>query len=405
MRALKAQFFLSYAIVGSLMPLLSIFLRDEKGFDNYQIGIVMACISVAAMFSPILITLLADLRVDARRMLACSYGTTALVLLYLNFAEGFFPIAVAFAIYGISIVAIFPLQDGFFFSAKRQAEVAGGKPLSYPGVRVWGTIGFILPSLVLWLAIHLGSNTSAITYCAAGFSLLSFGNTFLLRKVVLPPEEVDPDDQRGWLARSFAPTASALRMLVSPKCRVLCIAVALAAGSSTVYHNFFGPYITKNFGVGDKWVGLIMMIGVVLEIGYTIALPWLIARFGGKWVITVGFAAMSLRMGLLAHYPSITTALVTQISHGLEIMAIFVVPVMIFDKLAGDSYRNSIQGAYSMLMAVFRVVGSMLAGFIASLDTVLAFEYGSVLALAAFLLVLFYFKEPSTVTKSVESAG
>ena len=53
MRALKAQFFLSYAIVGSLMPLLSIFLRDEKGFDNYQIGIVMACISVAAMFSPI----------------------------------------------------------------------------------------------------------------------------------------------------------------------------------------------------------------------------------------------------------------------------------------------------------------------------------------------------------------
>ena len=155
--------------------------------------------------------------------------------------------------------------------------------------------------------------------------------------------------------------------------------------------------------IKEEWIGLIMNVGVVLEIGYTIALPWLIARFGGKWVITVGFAAMSLRMGFLAHYPSVATALVTQISHGLEIMAIFVVPVMLFDKLAGDSYRNSIQGAYSMLMAIFRVLGSMLAGFIASIDTVLAFEYGSVLALAAFFLVLFYFREPSTVPKSVES--
>ena len=54
-------------------------------------------------------------------------------------------------------------------------------------------------------------------------------------------------------------------------------------------------------------------------------------------------------------------------------------------------------------MAVISGVVLIIAGFIAGIDTVLAFEYATVLALAAFLIVLFFFHEPSKAPKSLES--
>ncbi len=394
MRALKLQFFLSYAIVGSLAPLLSVYLRDEKGFDKTQIGLALSGTAIASLFSPLLMTLLADLRVDARRILAGSYAATAAILICLNFTSGFFVTSVALAIYGVSIVAMFPLQDGFFFSAKRRADSAGDPAPAYPAVRVWGTAGFILPSVALWYALEFGANTSAITYCGAAFAVLSLANSFALPRVILPPPPALPDTSGSWFRRAFAPTTAALRLLFSPKCRILCLSIALAAGSSTVYHNFFGPYATEILHIEDKWVGIIMNVGVVLEIGYTLALPWLLNRLGAKGVVALGFAAMSARMAILALFPSAFNCVATQISHGIEIMAIFVVPVMIFDRLSADSFRNSVQGAFSMLIASFRFVGSMLAGAIAQIDLLVAFGYGSVLALSACILILLFFREP-----------
>ena len=47
MGAIKAQFFLSYAIIGSLMPLMGVFLKEEKGFTDFRVGVSMALANVA----------------------------------------------------------------------------------------------------------------------------------------------------------------------------------------------------------------------------------------------------------------------------------------------------------------------------------------------------------------------
>ena len=49
-RSVKAQYFLAYAPLGSLGPLLPVFLKDSKGFTEWHFGMLIA--ATAARGSP-----------------------------------------------------------------------------------------------------------------------------------------------------------------------------------------------------------------------------------------------------------------------------------------------------------------------------------------------------------------
>ena len=75
---------------------------------------------------------------------------------------------------------------------------------------------------------------------------------------------------------------------------------------------------------------------------------------------------MAIRLSLLATFPEIQIAILIQIFHGLEILSMFVLPIMYLDQVAGPGFRNSIQGAFTILISVpSRLVGFLLAGEVA----------------------------------------
>lgn len=125
---LRLQFFIAYAVVGSFMPLLSLYLREAKGISDFQFSIAMACMSASHLFSPSLFTLLADLKIDPRHVLAgaLGIGTAALLTLHQTTSP---TLAIALvAIYGLAQVAMFPLMDGFFFSSAEDVKRSGADP-------------------------------------------------------------------------------------------------------------------------------------------------------------------------------------------------------------------------------------------------------------------------------------
>ena len=196
MGAIKTQFFVSYAILGSLMPLLGVFLKDVKGLSAQQVGLASGLTSLAMLTSPVLITLLADTKLDSRRILAVAFAMSATVLAAMGAAQTPFATIVLFMLHGFAFVAMLPLMDGFFFSYAEEIGKAnrlkegekigssgGVMAPTYPRVRVWGTIGFILPSLILWWAIREGADSSVIVPCAILFCVLSLLNSFRLPKV------------------------------------------------------------------------------------------------------------------------------------------------------------------------------------------------------------------------------
>jgi hypothetical protein len=104
---------------------------------------------------------------------------------------------------------------------------------------------------------------------------------------------------------------------------------------------------------------------------------------------------MTIRLSLLAMFPSVKMALFIQIFHGLEILSMFVLPVMYLDQVAGEGFRNSIQGAFTILISVpSRLIGFLLAGEIArTMSSREVIYVSSLLCALGMLIIIFFFKE------------
>lgn len=394
MRAIKAQYFLSYAVMGSLVPLLSVYLRSDKGFSAFDVGLSGALMSVAMVISPALITLMADKRIDTRRILAVAFSATALVLTAIYFSPEVKITLILFLFYGMGFVAMLPLQDGFYFSYAEQCRLSATPVSSYPLVRVWGTTGFIVPSLLLYSLIEFfGYSSSVIVPCSVVFALLSMINSFRLPKVSVA-EPFGEDKNLGDGKKKRLPTVAALKVLISPEARFLSLGLVLAFAATTAYYGYISLYYAEVIGIPQSQIGLYLSIGVVLEIGFTLMMPVLQRWIHLKGILIAGLFFMGLRMLLLAAFPTIWMVLITQIGHGLEALALYVVPVMFFNRLAGNEFRNSIQGVYTMMVGgCSRVIGGVTAGVVAqSTGLTTLFYYSGCLSMASLAVIVFFFR-------------
>jgi len=345
------------------------------------------------VISPVLITLLADKRIDTRRILAVAFSVTAGVLVAIYFSSSVTVTLILFLFYGMGFVAMLPLQDGFYFSYAEQCRLSATPVSSYPLVRVWGTTGFIVPSLLLYGLIEFFEfPSSVIVPCAVVFCLLSMVNSFRLPKVkVAEPVALDEKTESG--KKRGLPTVAALKVLISPEARFLSLGLVLAFAASTAYYGYISLYYAEVIGIKQSHIGLYLSIGVVLEIGFTLMMPFLQRWIRLKGILIAGLFFMGLRMLLLAAFPTIWMVVITQIGHGMEALALYVVPVMFFNRLAGNEFRNSIQGVYTMMVGgCSRVLGGLMAGVVSGIGLTTLFYYSGCLAMASLAVIVFFFR-------------
>jgi PPP family 3-phenylpropionic acid transporter len=383
MTAIRRQFFVSYAAIGSIMPLVTVFLREQGGFDFLQIGLAMALMGVPTLCSPALITLLADRNLDTRRILATAFSCSAVVLTLMFFSGNIALTLVLFVCHGLASVAMLPLQDGYFFSMSEEERKRTGISVEYPTVRIWGTLGYILPSLILYYPLLKGAEPRLILPCSVFFCLLSLANSFTLKPVARPTGHVP----------SRMPSRQALRAIFAPNARWLSIGLFFALLAAATYYAFIGNYLDEVVKVPKPYIALIINLGVLVEVGCTLLMPWLQSRIRLKGILVLGLCCMVTRMLLLSFFPSPVVAVLAQLGHGFEVLALYVGPVMFLNRLAGDEFRNSIQGIYTMaVVGSARVIGSLSAGYVASIfDLRWNLLLGAGLATCALLIIALLF--------------
>jgi PPP family 3-phenylpropionic acid transporter len=380
--SLKFQFFITYAVLGAIMPLLPIFLMEEKNFTEQQVSFAFSFSAIGLVITPMLMTLLADLRYQSRRIIACTLSVAAAMLCALYFSDGVALTLLCYSLFSLSYTPVFSLLDGLFFSEKRQRELEDKPTGVYGHIRLWGTIGYIIPSLGLFFILRHSQLGGALLFCAIAFCIAAIIATFFLPA---PPP-------RASSKKSGLPSLQALKALVSPDARWFTIGLCFALLGVPAYYMFFSPYLI-DIGVHKKWIPIIINIGVFFEIFYIQQLERIRRVLRLKGIMIAGFTAMGLRLLLLALFPSVITAVATQLLHGLEILALIVVPVMYLDRIASDGFRNSIQGVYSMtILSSTRIIGALAAGKIATHNLTHAFYWAAALAFTGAIILALKFK-------------
>lgn len=394
MDGLRTQYFLMYAGIGCLGPFLPIYLSRQQGLTDAEVGLVLGVGGFAILLTPILMTRFADLGIQTRALLAGAFAGGSLALVGLSMTTGFVAATAFYLLYSLAEKPVGSLQDALFFRAQRLAsEGVVTKP--FYRVRVWGTVGFIIPSLLLYDLVERTGSTRIILGLAIGFGVLAVLNTRRLpaAESQIPEHHLSDGSPPGRTAAGEQKvrrrvTGAALRQLATGDVRTFVVGMFLVSMASAAWFAFYPLYLTGVVGIDERSVGLIFNVGVVLEIGWMLGFGRILRRRGLRGLMMAGAGAETLRLLLLAAWPSVAIAVGTQVLHGLVVIITSVAPQIFLDERADERYRSSIQGAYAMVViGGGRMTGSVIAGQLASAGLRVLFAVAaasSVLAIVSF---------------------
>ncbi len=401
MRSLKVEYFLAFGVMGAVLPYLPLFL-DERGLTEVQIGWVIATTGVAVLLTPVLLTMLADLRLESRTLLAGTFGLSILGLVGLLGSHAFWPILLAHLVYAVSVFPVMPLQDGLNFAVQAQRQQRGLPEVPYHRIRVWGTLGFLVPSLVLWVWLTYDNRVSLCLVVAIAFSALALINTRWLPAAresggsAPLPAARPPRRVLGLFPRAAPlPTLAALRAMTRGPVLVFALATWLANIAVAAYYAFYPIYLKDMLGIEPKWAGLISNLGVLIEVVFMLGFGFLLRWFGLRWLMALGAAGIAARFLLLALFPNIYVAVGTQVLHGMLVLVVHVAPPIYLNAQAQGPFRNSIQGLYAMaVVGTGRILGNALSGYAAEASLLGVFAAAAVVAALAAVLFAVMFRDP-----------
>lgn len=363
-RRLQAHYFFIYAVLGSVTPYLTIYLRDQKGISLADIGIIYAVGQSAVLFMPLLMTYLADRHRLVRPLLIALFAINVIAMTVLVGAVGFWACLLWIAFNRMATQPQVALGDGLYFTL--QADPAQPR-VAFSVVRVWGTIGFIVPSFVMFGAYYLGGGINWLPGITALFAALGVINAFGLPVRSAPsPKKEDVKSM---------PTLEAAKVLARPHLLLFCIGVGTVFFTTMAFYGFYPLYLTNQLGIAEKWVGPISSIGVGIEILYILALDKMKRRIGLIGIIALASLASLFRLACLAYFPTPFFAVFLQLFHGMTIVGFFIAPVMYLNTFAEAGYRNSIQGLFVVLVGgVFAIAGNIFAGYMAEVGLLALFR-------------------------------
>ena len=389
LRSINFQYFLCFAVYGALHPYLPVFLARQRDMDPMQIGLAWGSLSGAAVLMPVLTTLLADTQIAPRRLLLIIFAIGSATLFALLAVRSTAATLSLLAMHSLVYISIVPLQDGLYFSDHHERRRLEKPTPPYHRIRVWGTAGYILPSLVLWLV--LADQAQVGLAIALGAVLCGIG---AINSLFLP---APPSGES--LRSEKLPTTAAARAMLQPDVLIYSVVMVLAGIAGAAHYNFFPLYLTDQLHLPHRWVGVIVNIGVAVELFFVLAFRWLIHRFGFKAVVAFGIMCMILRSTLLAWTPHVAVAAIAQALHGPVVLTLFLCPPIFLDRQAERRFRSSVQGLYAMSVSGSgRIVGSLLAGYLAQGGLLHLYWYATAIGIVALVVLVLAFRDHSDPT-------
>ena len=278
---LSLLMFLQFLVWGSWMVTLGTYLLHTLHFSGRQVGMVYATTAIAATVSPLWLGVLADRFFAAERLLSILHLLGALLLLGASMVSGFGWFYVLMLLYTLCYMPTFSLSNALCFHHLDQP----GR--TFPHVRVWGTIAWIVAGVML---SYLGIESEAAPLrLSAGFSVVL--GLYCLSLPHTPP--------RGKKTGSLADLRGAeVRQLFRDRSfAVLILALGLICIPSAYYYSFVNPFLNE-IGV-DNAAGK-MAIGQGVEILIVLAMPWFLSNWPFRWIIFTGLLVWGLRYAAFA---------------------------------------------------------------------------------------------------------
>jgi len=394
---LSVMMFLQYFVWGTWYVAMGAYLNETLQFDGQQVGLAYGSTALAAMISPFFVGMVADRFFATERILATLHIVGAVLLFYVSTLDTFsvfYPVLIAYTLCYMPTLA---LTNSLSF---HQMSDPGKE---FPGIRVLGTIGWIVAGYVIDL---LGFGLTAGMFQAAAVASLALGLfSFVLPHT--PPAKlghaISARDVLGLDALSLMKERSFLIFVLGSF--LICIPLQF-------YYAFANAFLSE-IGVANPTSK--MTLGQWSELFFMLVMPWFFVRLGVKWMLIAGILAWTVRYTLFAFGDAGSLVWMLYLGillHGICYDFFFVTGQIYTDKKAPVAIRAAAQGFIAFVtLGVGMFIGSWLSGVIVEAhvtpgghDWNTIWLYPAAMALAVMLLfaVAFNYREDEATSPAAE---
>jgi len=370
--------FLQYAAPSALLQLYSLHLL-QLGFNPVLTGICSATQALATVVVALLVGQAADRWFSAERCLAVCALLASLTLWLLAGATSFWAVFLLTFLFWLLVNPTLQLGATICFIHLRDPE------RQYGAVRLWGTVGWMVPgwlfALGTWLFSADGEGPVA---CANLFRLGSLFSLALgLYALTIPHTPPRPvEDRRP------APLA-ALALLGSPSFFIYCICV-LGTCLTFPFTTMATPLLLRELGVSKQWLSPILTLAQVTEILSLALLPMLLWRLGVRRTMLLGLIAWTLAMSILALGRPLGLVIGSLSLNGLFISGFLVAGQVFINRQATGDLRASAQALLTFVNGTGQFLGHLLIGWLRwAYNGDLPQTFGVALAVSFCLVLLF----------------
>ena len=388
---LSVLLLLQFMIWGSWYVTTGTYLLQTLHFSGREVGLVYGAMSVAAFISPLFVGFITDKYFSASKVLAFLHigGSICLVAMY-SYTDFnvFYPLTL---LYAVLYLPTFALSSSYVL---QQLEDPSKQ---FPGVRVWGSIGWIIAGNIVGLLSW--EKTANPLLLSASLSLILGVYALFLPKVP-SIEGKSSNSIKEFFSVEIIQLFKQRDFLVFMISLTLLYAIPIAYYYSFV-NNFLTTIQVKN---AAGW----MSIGQITEIGIMLLLPFFLRHFSFKWVVFTGLFLWGARYGIFAYAaenPGMQLVWLPAILvHGFAYVFTGLAGQLYIDEKAPRHLRNTAQSIITFAMqGMGTLFGTYFAGWMVERNVAASGDYNwtniwifptvAGIALSLFFLLLFKQKE------------
>lgn len=293
---MQSFYLLTFFGVGSLYPLLSVYLSEVENLNGYQIGTIMSISPIVMIFFQPLWGMLSDKTNSHIKILTLTTLIAGLFGLgYLAFS-GYYWIFIVATCVAIFQSAIIPVSDSLSLKYTIKVKV------NYGNIRLFGSLGF---GLAVFLMGRLSELNPQIIFISFFLSLI-LASMFALR---MPAEKSSAN--RNLLG--------GIKEILTHKKFIIFLGITfLVFGPNLANNTYFGLFIEDSGGTYTG-IGLAFLIAVLSEIPFMKAAGSWITHLGLLQVATIAGIVSLGRWLLYFTEPSLWLIYCTTVLQGLSI--------------------------------------------------------------------------------------
>ncbi len=367
---LSIMMFLQYFTWGAFFVTLGTYL-GKIGFTGQQVGLAYGTSALGAIIAPFIVGMIADRFFATQHILTVLHIVGAGLLYAISQVSEFSSFYPLLLLYFICYMPTLALTNSLSFSAMSSPEK------QFPGVRVLGTIGWIVAGLLIGCLVYEGEVLKFVFRLpwwelAAGQSSIEPTRVPLLIAAVasaalglfcLALPHTPPPKAGRRMSVSDVLGLDALSLLKKWSFLVFVIGSFLICIPLQFYYTFTNPFLNE---IGVTNAVAKMTYGQMSEIFFMLVMPFFFARLGVKWMLLVGMLCWAVRYVLFAYGDAQDGMWMIYIGialHGICYDFFFVTGYIYVDKKAPTAIRASAQGFITLItLGVGGFVGTWLAG-------------------------------------------